>query len=256
MKRLLALLLTFALAFTLFGCKTPEQEPSDPPTADNSDPSEEGGDEGETGGNQTGDANHGTGTVTTQVITDRMVRFSCKDGTGYDKSVPEPNADWKARLYGVELGELRLHGCEKTEGGYRVVSAKDFAIRYNVTQNLGSLVSTAGTKNGAQSLWVNRDENVGAYDTNLKSPIGVGAYYVKITYTDGTAKELSRTNFFEGVEKGAHLSIVSAKDVDTSKTIQSVAVTLLYETYAGAPGFLGVWWHEYTNWRCEYTYKF
>jgi len=240
MKKIIALLLVLSTFVLLFGCDKTEdpnkqEENNKPDTEDTQD-------------TQLG--------ASYKVIIDQMARHNCKDGNKYDKSVPESNENWKLRHDGVELGVLELYGCELTDDSYKVVNNEKFAIKYKVEQNLGALVSKAGTKNGAESMWVNRDENVGALDTDITTAIGVGAYYVKILYTDGGEKAFSKTNFFENAEKGMSLDMVTAKDLDAGKTVASIEVTLLYEAYAGAPGFLGVWWHEYTNWRCEYTYKF
>ena len=141
-------------------------------------------------------------------------------------------------------------------GGFSIVNKGEFGIKYKVKQNLGALVNDVGTKNGAESLWINRDGQSSAVGTDISSEIGVGAVYVKINYTDGSTKTLSKTNFFENADKGASINILTFADIDSNKTVESVKVTLLYEMYAGGPGFLDIWWHEYTNWRCEYTYSF
>ena len=190
------------------------------------------------------------------VISSIMYRSNCKDGYKYDKSVQESNSNWVSRHNNIDLGKLDLYGCEKVENGYKIVNEKDFGLKFKVTQNLGALVSEDGTKNGAESLWINTDNDIGALDTNINSAIGVGAYYIKIKYTDGTEGAVSKTDFFKNAEKGMSLDMLSASNIDSGKTISSVEVTLLYEMYSGGPGLFGVWWHEYTNWRCEYGYTF
>lgn len=201
------------------------------------------------------------GTVTTtgvpyDILYTVMERHSCKEGKQYDAALPETNEVWRARHDGIELGTPALYGCEATEDGYTVVNHYDFAIRYKVTQNLGALVSEEGTRNGAEALWVNRDTETTVLGTDIASAVGVGAYSATIRYTDGTEKSLTKTDFFEGAEKGALLDIVTADDLEAGKTLASIKVILVYEIHAGGPGVFGIWWSETTNWRCEYTYEF
>ena len=202
-----------------------------------------------------GDANVTTGTPY-EILYTTMERRNCKDGKQYDTAFTEESETWRERHSGIELGTLALYGCEAAEDGYTVVSGGEFAIRYKVTQHLGSLVSEAGSRNGAEALWVNRDTETAVLGTDIASAVGVGAYSATIKYTDGTEKSLTKTDFFEGAEKGDVLDIVTADDLDRGKTVASIKVILVYEMYAGGPGLFGIWWHEYTNWRCEYTYEF
>ena len=230
MKRIIALILVLVTCVSLVSCQN--------------------------GGNTTGNGDTATG-APYEVITDLMKKTNCKDGYGYDVSVPETNTEWVSRAEDITLGALELYGCEgDAQNGYKVVNTAEFGVKFKVKQNLGSLVDSYGSKNGAEGLWVASDSHTGAYDTDIRSVIGVGAYYVKITYSDGTENELTKTDFFANAEKGAALDMVTANDIDSGKTVATIEVTLLYEIYAGAPGNFGVWWHEYTNWRCEYTYVF
>lgn len=190
-------------------------------------------------------------------ISDNMIRYNCKDGTGYDKNIKEGNVNWYSRLDKVELGNLELYGCERMEEEYLVTDSSEFAIRYRVKQNLGSLVGRDGLKNGADAMWVNSDESeANIADLEIAEPIGVGAYHIKLSYTDGTSEILTKTNFFKDGVRGGTLDMVTAADIDEGKYVASVKIVLLYEVYAGGPGAFGIWWHEYTNWRCEYTYDF
>ena len=224
MKKILALALLLGLCLSLFGCEDKE------------------------GGSTLGAAY--------EVIYDEMTRYNCKDGTCYDKNYPESNDNWRSRHNGFELGALALYGCDRTAEGYRVVDAEDFGIKYQVGQNLGALMTEAGSKNGAESLWVNRDGETSVLGTDIRTAVGVGAYFVEVIYSDGERDTFSKTNFFENAQNGMLLDILDAEDIDSRKTVKTIEVTLVYEMYAGGPGILGIWWHEYTNWRCEYTYHF
>ena len=93
-------------------------------------------------------------------------------------------------------------------------------------------------------------------NTNISETIGKGAYWIRITYTDDTQKEVNKTNFLDGKTKGAFIELLTNEDIDQNKTIEKIEVVLVYEMYAGGPGFLGIWWHNTTNWRCEYTLEF
>lgn len=190
------------------------------------------------------------------VITDTMVRYNCKDNTCYNKDIKEESADWISRHNGFELGALELHGCERDGDKYKIVSDKDFKIKYLVTQSLGSLSTEGGSKNGAESLWVNNDGSAGVLGTDITSTVGIGACFVKVKYTDGSESSFSKTDFFKDAEKNSHLDIIKSKNIDKEKSLALIEVTVVYEMYSGGPGLFGIWWHEYTNWRCEHTYVF
>lgn len=228
MKKLSALLLLLATALSLFACTAPD---------------------GEEGAVTT------TGTPYEPLYA-TMERRNCKDGKQYDAAIQESSEVWRSRHNGIELGKLALYGAEATEEGYAVVNNGEFAIRYKVMQDLGALVSEEGTRNGAEALWVNRDTDTTVLGTDIASAVGVGAYSATIRYTDGTEKSLTKTDFFEGAQKGALLDMVTASDLDAGKTVASIKVILVYEIHAGGPGLFGIWWSETTNWRCEYTYEF
>ena len=92
--------------------------------------------------------------------------------------------------------------------------------------------------------------------TNINERVGYGAYWVRVTYTDGSQDTFNKTNVLKNATKGTIVTLLTKNDIDTEKSIESIDVVLVYEIDAGGRGFLGIWWHEYTNWRCEYTYSF
>lgn len=230
MKKIIALILMFASCLSLFSCTQYKS------SGDNSD-------QNGTGGQYS-------------VITNTMFRYSCSDGSHYNTEAPEESSAWRSRHDNFEIGELELYGCEKMENEYRIVNASEFAIKYKVLQDLGDLKDPKGGKNGSTSLWINSDGETAVLGTNINSAVGVGAYYIKVKYSDGKELPLSKTDMFKGATQGTVIDMIQASDIDMNATIVSVEVTVVYEMYSGGPGILDIWWHEYPNWRCEYTYNF
>ena len=231
MKKIIALILTLTACVSLFACKAPD------------------------GGNKKPDGDASADTRY-EVITKTMNRYSCAEGSHYDVGSPETSSDWRSRHDNFEIGEIALYGCVETDEGYRIVNASELGIKYKVKQDLGDLKDPKGGKNGATSLWLNSDGETAVLGTNINSAVGVGAYSVKIKYADGKEFYLNKTNMFEGATNGSVIELMKASDIDMSAVIASIEVTVVYELYSGGPGVLGIWWHEYPNWRCEYTYRF
>ena len=224
MKRVIALIFALIICIPISGCAKPEES--------------------------------GEGGADYEIISVVMVRYNCASGNGYDKNVKESNEKWITRHNGFELGNLELYGCERTDSGYRIVNPNEFGVKYKVTQNLGALPINGNAEDSAKSFWVNGDDQSQAWGTDINSKIGVGACYVKIKYVNGTENSFSKTDFFLNAQNGSVIDAVTAADLTAGEDVAAIEVTLLYETYAGAPGILGIWWHEYANWRCEYTYNF
>lgn len=53
-------------------------------------------------------------------------------------------------------------------------------------------------------------------------------------------------------------SIVSLVDttIDNIEQIKKIEIVVVYEHFTGGPGAFGIWWKDYTNWRCSYTFDF
>ncbi len=180
-----------------------------------------------------------------------MDRYNCKDDGKYNKTNPD-TAGRIARHDGFEIGTLSLYGCRQVGSSYYKISCiDDFAIRYMVLQDINDL-----PRNGCKLAHISNDTASRVLGTNIGSKIGYGAYWVRITYTDDSQEQYNETNILKYASNGTNIDILSAEDLNLSKKVQKIDVVVAYELYAGAPGFLDIWWHEYTNWRCEYTYEF
>lgn len=180
-----------------------------------------------------------------------MNKYSCGDLTDYNKAKPEPNSSWKSRHNGWELGHLELYGCSEIGNNYNVEKMESFAIRYKVNQDPSNLPRVGSSKTTLEN-----DEATRVYGTNINSRVGYGAYWVRVTYEDDTQDQFNKTNIFKNASVGTVVTLIDSNDINTQKQIKSIDVVIVYELYAGGPGFMGIWWKETPNWRCEYTYSF
>lgn len=200
---------------------------------------------------ESSDKNNNTDSASTPKASVTMNRYNCNDGNNYDKNEKEESDDWRSRHDGYELGELNLYGCQKIGSYYKVGDESNFAIRYKVLEEPESLPMV-----GTELTKVENDDATSVKGTNINSRVGKGAYWVRITYDDDSQIQHNKTNIFEYATKGSVIDLVTSKDIDMTKTIKNIEVVVVYELYAGGPGFLGIWWNEYSNWRCEYTFNF
>lgn len=188
-----------------------------------------------------------------ELITEKMEKYNCYDNQSYKESQKNPDEEWYKRHEGWELGELNFYGLEKSGNKYVVKNPQQFRIKYNLLENILELPLGKGVA-AAQSIASDTANAVA--NTNISETIGKGAYWIRITYTDDFQKEVNKTNFLDGKTKGTFIELLSNEDIDQNKTIEKIEVVLVYEMYAGGPGFLGIWWNNLTNWRCEYTLEF
>ena len=185
------------------------------------------------------------------IITAMMARYNCNDGNQYNKQEAEENKSWHERHDDFELGYLNLYGCKQIGNTLSIINDEDFAIRYQVLHNTEDL-----PRNGTDCTRINNDSETRAKELNFNERIGYGAFWVRVQYTDDSQSTYVKTNALQYASTGTYIDIVTLSDINTSKTIKKIDIVLLYELDAGAAGFMGIWWHEYTNWRCEYTFSF
>lgn len=178
-------------------------------------------------------------------------KYNCNDGNQYNKNEQEESADWRSRHDGFELVELVAYGCSKAGNVFSVKGKDEFSIKLHVLQNTEDLprVGTALT-----SLCYDTETRV--RNTNIDKQVGYGAYWVRITYSDDSQKQYNATDQLHNADSNTYIELVGKSNIDANKTIKSIEVVVAYELFAGAPGVLGIWWKEYTNWRCEYTFNF
>lgn len=184
----------------------------------------------------------------TKIISVTMNRFNCKDGSSYNKN----NQGKSSRHDGYEIGQLNLYGCNQIKENYKIYEAEKFAIRYKVLENTEDLPRV-----GTALTYISNDGATKVKGTNINSRIGYGAYWVRITYSDDEQIQYNQTNILKNATDGTIINIVTPDNLDETKKIKKIDVVVAYEIFAGAPGiWFGIWWKEYSNWRCEYTYNF
>lgn len=186
-----------------------------------------------------------------ETISITMDRYNCNDGNRYNKAEQEENANWRSRHDGFELGELKVYGCAKAGNLYAIKRAEEFSIKYHVLQNVQELPRV-----GTQLTCIENDTETKVVGTNINQRIGRGAYWVRVTYTDDTQSQYNATNQFENANSRTYVELLNSSQIDPNKTIRQVEVVVVYELFAGGPGFLGIWWKEYSNWRCETVLNF
>ncbi len=190
--------------------------------------------------------------TTWEVITEQMSKYNCHDNQNYKESQKNDDPEWYARHEGWELGELNFYGLEQSESRFVMKNPLHFGIKYKLLQNTEEL--PVGGVASAQKITA--DSSTIVDNTNINEQIGKGAYWIRISYTDDTQKEINKTNFLDKKTKGSYIDLLTANDIDQNKIIKKIEIVVVYEMWAGGPGFLGIWWNASSNWRCECTLNF
>lgn len=161
-----------------------------------------------------------------------------KYGNFYNKN--KKLSDKKAKVHdGYRLGELVVTNAKKNDDGLYSLKAGNFAIEYNVQQDLKQL--PVGTSNFKKHYLV-ADYNplkfvkgYGKIFNRLRDfYVGKGACFMQVTYGDQTTESFSSKNIFKGAENGEHVTLLTmdAKKMDAHNGIDKVKVLMLYETSA------------------------
>ena len=187
------------------------------------------------------------------MLTFTMDRKNCNDGNEYDVNEQEEDAGWRSCHDAFELGHLELYGCTSEGQQVKVVDPHNFRLYYRVDQDVYDL-----PREGAKKTKIESDSTTRVKGTHIiDEKIGMGAYEVRIAYTDGSGSEpIHATDIFYGTVKNDYINLLPEGAVDPLKTVDRIEVTVAYEVYSGGPGFIGIWWNEYTNWYCTYTFDF
>ncbi len=161
--------------------------------------------------------------------------------------------DRAGRHDNFDLVKLVIINAEKlNDGSYRLPKGYPLALSLKVLQNVASLPLNGNANTKALS---DDDYSGSVAGTNISNKkIGYGAYYVCITYTDGTKYERNATNILSG--KGNNDLVRIEISTDTGKTISNVSVVVVYEIITKGKGALGIWWNEHSNWRLTATLNF
>ena len=161
-----------------------------------------------------------------------------KYGNFYNKN--KKLSDKKAKVHdSYRLGELVVTNAKKNDDGLYSLKAGNFAIEYNVQQDLKQL--SVGTSNFKKHYLV-ADYNplkfvkgYGKIFNRLRDfYVGKGACFIQVTYGDQTTESFSSKNIFKGAENGEHVTLLTmdAKTMDAHNGIDKVKVLMLYETSA------------------------
>lgn len=185
-------------------------------------------------------------------ITESLKRVSILDGNNYNPEKINTDQSTLDRHEKWELGTLNFYGMEKTQDKFEVIDNDVFSIRFNLLQDTSNLPLSK------EISWyfVTNDRVTGVYGTNITSQVGKGAYWIRITYSDDTQTQIKRVNCLSGVEKGQYIEFLSMEQIDFDKTLKKIEKVFVYELQCGAPGFLGIAWDYFANFRCDYVMYF
>ena len=181
-----------------------------------------------------------------------MVRQGIADGNQYNPDKPETNSSFIGYHKNFELGELVASECRIVGNQYVVHDNADFALRYHLLQNPKDLPGD----NSNITKDICDDSETSVYGTSISGRIGKGAYWVRVTYRDYSQEEYTARNFLATAVNDSYIDLIPAGSLASNKTVAKIEVVVVYEMFTGAPGFLGIWWKDYTNWRCTYTFNF
>lgn len=188
-----------------------------------------------------------------------LARVGCEINNGYNPATPQSVQRTKTHQ-DYELLELFVEGCALDRDGNYIMATNRIVLSLRLLQDITRLPKNAvlGYTMGLPWDWqqnrIYNDNYSGeVYQTNINGQnIGLGAYYVRITYSDGTATETNAVNFMNGMEKG-DIKRLNIENVQ-GKKITQIDIITVYEIYYYV--YNGGWFGDYSNWRCTATLKF
>lgn len=183
---------------------------------------------------------------------------SCLLDNGFDPSESGTEKDKLAHST-FKLFDLVLMNAAEGVNGYYIPNGKQLKLNLKVLQNPSKLPT--GSHLGAVN-WTVHNISDDSYDkvvygTNISGKkIHSGAYYVKITYTDGTFDEFHTVDFLNGAKKNNLISLDFK--IDNEKVLKSMEVVIVYELYYDYMRHIFNWGgtKRYANWRCLATLQF
>lgn len=178
---------------------------------------------------------------------------NCALDNGFNPGQQAGEEDDRNRHNGFDVVNLSIGNVRQVDGKYRTVTGLEPRLFLTVKQNIGNIP----INNSEASLkCIENDTYKGAvHGTDINgATIGYGAYYVQVNYTDGTTARKNAVNLLSGMVKGDTIDL--GLSFDKTKTISGIEVIVVYEITTGAPGFLGIWWFEHSNWRCDASMQF
>lgn len=186
-------------------------------------------------------------------------RQSCKLDNGFDPRDAGTDIDISAHST-FELYDLQLHNCVKlSDGKYCVPDGLEPQLILKLLQDPAHLPTGKqfGSTNWTKH-WVS-DDNYSKliYGTNITNQmIRSGAYYLKISYTDGSIEEFNGVHILEGASKDNLISLNF--DLKSGKILKSIDVVFVYELFYDYMSHAFDWNGTkcYANWRCSATLQF
>lgn len=186
-------------------------------------------------------------------------RQSCETDNGYNPEKSGWNSgsinDVKAHST-FELLQLICKGCVKnSDDTFYIPNGESLELSVKVLRDINHLPTQAGYLSWTIHYLQNDNYKGQVYGTNINGQvIGYGAYYVKITYTNGVISESHKVNFMDGAKENSviDLSFSMQKQYQISK----LELVFVYEIYYDCTP----WWSaavtHNANWRCSTVLEF
>lgn len=188
-----------------------------------------------------------------------LLRESCKRDNGYNPS--EGGTDNELKTHAAyELLQLNMEGSVLDSNGiYWIPENSNFNLSLRMLQDPGALPKSGSIGANWYANFLNSDTYSGrVYGVNStldNKKIGKGAYYIKITYSDGASSEVYATDFMS--QMGKDSVFILPLTINESKTLYKIEIVVIYEV---AYYFYDGLWHENdkwrSNWRCSVTLYF
>lgn len=180
----------------------------------------------------------------------QMKRENCALNNGYNPAEKEARKELIDRHDCFEMGDLVLYGCSQENDKYKINSTSAFSIKFHFLQTPSALPIIVGEASN-----ISDDSCDKVVGTSINEKVLRGAYWIRITYKNDDQTDYYKTNFMENKSAG---SIVSFADnsIERIEEIKKIEVVVVYEHFTGGPGPVWLWWKDYTNWRCTYTFEF
>ena len=182
---------------------------------------------------------------------------NCAKDNGFNNTKTASEADDKTRHNGFDMGEAVIRGVKEIgENTYVINEGENISLFYRVITSRNDI--TKYKPSSATKFTIFDDTySKSIYATNTTDvKVGYGLIITRCTYEDGTTEETHVTDVFEATYAGD----LKPLKIKTDKKIKEIKVIVLYEIYTCRASLSAtVWnpnWEEYSNWRCEYNFKF
>ena len=184
---------------------------------------------------------------------------NCALDKGYDPDT-ECNEESKKEAHnGFEVGQVEMNGAVemKNNGNYFITNPEKFSLRYRLKIDP---LNIPYHPNGAH-MEISKDDYGNkngeiVKGTNLVKDIGMGAYWIKITYKDGTIDQIKNAyDIMKGKLSGDVISLLECSDLNSNASgISKIELTIVYELVVklGPLDFN----NQHTNWRSDYVFIF